>query len=66
MMTEVLGVKPVKPGFSEFTVEPCESTLEYAKGSVPTPHGEITVEWRRAADGTLDISVKAPKECKRV
>ena len=66
MMTEVLGVKPVKPGFEEFTVAPCESELMHAKGSVPTPHGEISVEWRRRADGTLDISVKAPDECKRV
>lgn len=66
MMTEVLGVKPVKPGFAEFTVAPCKSALEYAKGSVPTPYGEISVEWYRRADGTLDISVKAPDECKRV
>jgi hypothetical protein len=66
MISEVLGVKPVKPGFSEFTVAPCESTLEYAKGSVPTPHGEIHVEWRKNADGSLFADVKAPKECKRV
>jgi tetratricopeptide (TPR) repeat protein len=66
MMTEVLGIKPVKPGFAEFTVSPCESELEYARGSVPTPHGEIHVEWHRGEDGKLDISVKAPKECKRV
>ena len=66
MMTDVLGVKPAKPGFAEFTVDPCESTLECAKGSVPTPHGEIYVEWRRRADGTLDIDVKAPAECKRI
>lgn len=66
MMSEVLGIKPVKPGFAEFTVAPCESELDYAKGSVPTPYGEIHAEWKRRADGTLDISVKAPKECKRV
>ena len=66
MMTEVLGVKPRKPGFAEFSVEPCESTLDYAKGSVPTPHGEIFVEWKRRTDGTLDVSVKAPDNCKRV
>jgi hypothetical protein len=66
MITEVLGVKAKKPGFAEFTVEPCESSLEYARGSVPTPYGEIFVSWKRKADGTLDIEVKAPKECKRI
>jgi len=66
MITEVLGVKPVKPGFAEFTVEPCKSALAHAKGRVPTPHGEIHVEWKKRADGMLDISVKAPEGCKRL
>ncbi len=66
MISEVLGVKPVKPGFAEFTVEPCESALKHAKGSVPTPYGEIYVEWHRRADGSLQIEVKAPEACKRV
>ncbi|MBQ9745700.1 MAG: family 78 glycoside hydrolase catalytic domain, partial [Clostridia bacterium] len=66
MMSELLGVKPLAPGFAEFTVSPCKSTLTFAKGSVPTPHGEIYVEWERAADGKLKIHCEAPKACKRV
>ena len=66
MMTEVLGVKPTKPGFAEFTVKPCQSALEAAKGSVPTPHGEIYVEWHKNASGETEILCKAPKACKRV
>ena len=65
-VTEVLGVKPLAPGFEKFTVKPCESKLAYAKGSVPTPHGEIYVEWRRNAHGGIEIEVNAPEECKRV
>jgi hypothetical protein len=66
MISDVLGVKPVKPGFEGFTVSPCESKLSYAKGSVPTPYGEIHVEWHKNSCGETEISVKAPKECKRI
>ena len=66
MISEVLGVKPIKPGFAEFTVEPCANLLTFAKGSVPTPYGDIHVEWQRKAGGEIEISVEAPKECKRI
>ncbi len=66
MAREVLGVKPTKPGFAEFTVEPCANTLAFARGSVPTPHGDIRVEWRRNERGEIEISVDAPENCKRI
>lgn len=66
LMTELLGIKPVKPGFAEFTVCPCESPLEYAKGSMPTPYGEIYVEWRKDGAGNTEINCVCPPECKRV
>ncbi len=65
LMTEVLGIKPVKPGYTEFTVEPHPAGLEFAKGAVPTPYGNITVEWT-LKDGIPDIKCEAPAECKRV
>ncbi len=64
LKTEVLGVKPKKAGFAEFTVEPNPSDLTFAKGTVPTPHGNITVSWTKNEDGTLAIECEAPKECK--
>ncbi len=66
MISEVLGVKPIKPGFEEFTVNPCVNSLAFAKGSVPTPYGEIRVEWCRNESGELEISVESPKNCKRI
>ncbi len=63
-MTEILGVKPVKPGYAEFKIEPKLSGLSFAKGSVPTPYGRIYVEWKKNEDVTLDISCQSPKECK--
>ncbi|HOV72153.1 MAG TPA: alpha-L-rhamnosidase C-terminal domain-containing protein [Dysgonamonadaceae bacterium] len=38
-----LGVSPVKPGYEEFSVEPSLGGLEWIKGSVPTPYGNIQV-----------------------
>ena len=66
LKTDVLGVKPVKPGYAEFTVTPETGDLAFASGSVPTPYGAIRVSWRRHADGTLTVDCTAPKECKRI
>ena len=66
MITELLGIKHVKPGFTEFTVAPCENSLSFAKGKVPTPYGDICVEWEKRENGTVEVKCRAPKECKRV
>lgn len=66
LISEVLGVKPVKPGYREFTVAPKAGELDFAKGSVPTPFGLIQVEWRKTPDGSMEISCSAPPECRRV
>ena len=41
-----LGVRPVKPGFAEYVVEPHLGGLKWMKGRVPTPLGDIEVEVR--------------------
>jgi len=43
LATEVLGVKPTKPGFTEFTICPQLGDLEWAEGIVPSPKGDIPV-----------------------
>ncbi len=63
---EVLGVKPLSPGYATFTVEPHAGWLTSARGSVPTPHGRITVSWTKNADGTYAIACDAPRECQWV
>lgn len=65
LMTEVLGIKPVKSGYTEFAIEPHPAGLSHASGAVPTPYGNIYVEWT-CQDGKLDIKCLAPKECKRI
>ena len=55
----VLGVQPTSPGYATFTVTPHPTDLSYARGTVPTPHGDITVSWTYAR-GKLSLSVDAP------
>lgn len=49
-----LGVKPVKPGYEEFSITPVLGGLEWMEGSVPTPHGDIHVRM-----STHEIRVQA-------
>lgn len=52
-----LGVRPISPGYEEWSIEPCLGGLKWMKGSVPTPNGTIDVSVTekqitvRAADG---------------
>lgn len=55
---EFLGVKPVAPGWSEIEIKPRFTDLAWAKGRVPTPRGEVNVEWR--------INAKSPKRGSRI
>jgi len=56
----VLGIKAGAPGWSTAIVRP--KALEgvyWARGTVPTPHGLISVEWQNR-DDHLDVNVDAP------
>lgn len=57
----VLGVAPASAGFGSATVQPSPSGLDFAEGSVPTPHGPIGVRWDQRTPGVLDVVVKAPE-----
>lgn len=43
----VLGVQPTEPGFRAFEAIPHPCDLQWAEGTVPTPHGEIRFSWKR-------------------
>ena len=45
MSARVLGVTPASPGFKTINIRPALCDLAWAKGSVPTPHGDVTVSW---------------------
>ena len=47
MLIYTLGVTPLEPGFPRARVAPRPGTLAWVKGSVPTPHGPISIEATR-------------------
>jgi hypothetical protein len=62
----VLGVKPVKPGFEEWTVDPALRKgdgvdIDWARGVVPTPYGSLSVSWERDQTGKIVVTVDAPQ-----
>jgi alpha-L-rhamnosidase len=57
----IAGVRPIEPGFKRFEVRPRPpSALNHVKATVPTPHGSISVEWRKT-EGKVTLRVSVPK-----
>ncbi len=60
MSARVLGVQPTSPGFATLSIRPALCDLTWAKGSVPTPHGDVAVSWKLGQDRLrLDVTVPA-------
>ncbi len=58
----VLGVRPIRPGYSEMLIAPQLGTLNWVRGRVPTPLGPVTVN---AANGDVfKIEVSIPRGSK--
>lgn len=53
-----LGVKPVRPGYEEFSIAPVLGGLKWMEGTVPVPGGNISVYMDKR-----QIKVKADKGC---
>jgi hypothetical protein len=61
LSSTVLGVRPIAPGFSKFTVAPETVGLTSAEGAVPTPAGPIFVAWTRTTQPAMSLSLSAPQ-----
>ncbi len=59
----ILGVKPLKAGFRIFEVKPNPGFLKWARGIVPTPLGDIYVEWE-VIKNVISLKVKPPPNFK--
>ena len=60
MSARILGVTPKAPGFKTASIRPLLCDLSWAKGSVPTPQGDVAVSWASAGDKlTLDVIIPA-------
>jgi alpha-L-rhamnosidase len=56
LTTVILGVRPVQPGYAEYSLAPHPVALEWARGTVPTVHGLIRVGWRWEGAGGNQVS----------
>jgi alpha-L-rhamnosidase len=57
LQSEILGVKPALPGWDEISIAPETAGLPWARGAVPTPHGDIHVEWKSEKEFLLRVEV---------
>ncbi len=56
---KVLGVEPVITGWKEFRIAPRPGDLNWAKGIIPSPLGNIRVSWTRQ-DHKFELSAEVP------
>ncbi|KAI1151155.1 Six-hairpin glycosidase-like protein [Nemania diffusa] len=61
LSTYVLGVKPARPGFLEWSVDVARADdIAWARGVVPTPYGPLGVSWQAGAGGEISVVVDPP------
>ena len=56
-MQEILGVRPVEPGFARVAIRPFTGRCEWARGVVPTPRGDIKVSWKKTPAFEMEVSL---------
>jgi hypothetical protein len=56
----VLGIRPAQAGGKAFEISPWIGDLESASGATATPHGPVSVEWKRDGD-RLTVKINAPR-----
>lgn len=64
MIEHVLGVEVVEAGCKVVRITPHLGELEWAKGSFPTPYGDIQISHTRQADGSVKSKIDAPRGVK--
>jgi hypothetical protein len=58
LIVHVLGIHPAEPGYGAVSVRPALGDLAWARATVPTPHGPVTVEAHQ--DGSVEVDSPVP------
>ena len=56
----LLGVEPLTPGWKKIRIAPTPGELEFARGTIATPHGSVRIEWEQSGDDQLAVRVDLP------
>lgn len=64
LLSEILGIKPLLPGFRKFALCPKFAPIDFIEGTIPTPSGVISASWRRTGKD-IQIRLRHPEglEC---
>ncbi len=58
----VLGIQPLRPGFEEVLIAPECGDLKWARGTMPSPHGLIAIDWELNEHAhTFELNLALPK-----
>lgn len=60
IVRQLLGVQPLQPGFSRFSIKPQLGKLRHAKGKIPSIKGIISVAIDQQPDSYFNIDVTIP------
>jgi len=58
---QVLGIRPLAPGFTKVEIAPRLGDLKWAEGSYPTPFGEINARFESQGDRKIATKLSVPK-----
>lgn len=64
MIEHVLGVEVVEAGCKVVRITPHLGDLQWAKGSFPTPYGDIQISHKREPNGNITTKIDAPRGVK--
>ncbi len=62
LSTNVLGISPLEPGYRKLRIAPKTGNLKWAKGVLPTVHGNVAVSWKKDK-ATFCLDVEIPAGC---
>lgn len=60
-----LGIKAIDAGYKKFTFDLSHNQLLWAKGVIPTIHGDIIVSWKKNGE-RINVSIRHPLDCEFV
>ncbi|MEP7184376.1 MAG: alpha-L-rhamnosidase C-terminal domain-containing protein [Rhodanobacter sp.] len=59
LSNDLLGARPIEPGFKSWLIKPHPGSVAWARGALPTPHGPLQLGWIQHAGG-MQMTLTVP------